>query len=183
MRRLVPLIVAVLALSACTAAAEPDEPDIPSPFATCSPLESPGVASTEIPDISLPCFTGGEGVKLRDLRGPAVINLWASWCGPCREELPVIQGLADRADGRFTVLGVDVGDDRAAAADFATTRGVNFPTLYDREKRLLDELGLATLPATVFIDADGGMYVHRAAMDVDQLIEQVRKHTGVTVTR
>ncbi|MBO3743550.1 TlpA family protein disulfide reductase [Actinoplanes flavus] len=183
MRPLVPLIVAALALSACTTTAEPDEPDIASPFATCSSLGGGGSPSADIPDIALPCFTGGAEMKLRDLRGPAVINLWASWCGPCREELPVIQGLADRADGRFTVVGVDIGDDRAAAADFAASRGVDFPTLYDREKRLLDELGLAALPATVFIDADGGMYVHRAAMDVDQLIEQMKKHTGVTVSR
>ncbi|MEV0899807.1 TlpA disulfide reductase family protein [Actinoplanes sp. NPDC049802] len=183
MRRLLPLIAAVLALSACATAAEPDEPEIPSPFAVCDAIGSTGAGSTEIPDISLPCFTGDAPVRLRDVRGPAVINLWASWCLPCREELPVIQGLADRAQGRFTVVGVDVDGDRDAAARFAATRDVSFPTLHDPEKTLLDKLGLMTLPATVFIDADGGMYVHRAAMDVDQLIEQMKKHTGVTVTR
>ncbi|GIE79885.1 hypothetical protein Aph02nite_58350 [Actinoplanes philippinensis] len=179
MRRLLLASAAVMVLSGC--AATVGEPEIPSPFAACDGLT--GGTSTEIPDISLPCFTGGADVRLRDLRGPTVINVWGSWCGPCREELPVMQGLADRADGRFTVIGVDTRDDRSRAADFATDRSVTFPTLFDPEQRFIGGLGVTMLPATVFIKADGGMYVHRNAMDVDQLIEQVRKQFGVTVAR
>jgi cytochrome c biogenesis protein CcmG/thiol:disulfide interchange protein DsbE len=178
-RRLLPVLAAATVLAGCTAAVE--EPEIPSPFAACDGLT--GGSMSGIPDISLPCFTGGADVRLRDLRGPTVINIWGSWCGPCREELPVVQGLADRAGGRFTVIGVDTRDDRAKAADFATDRGVTFPTLFDPEQRFIGALGVTMLPATVFINADGGMYVHRNAMDVDQLIEQVQKQFGVTVTR
>jgi cytochrome c biogenesis protein CcmG/thiol:disulfide interchange protein DsbE len=180
-RRLLPALGAVLALSACTA--EVEAPEAPSPFAVCDSLSGSPAAGGGLPDVSLPCFTGGAEVRLRDLRGPAVINIWASFCAPCRDELPVMQGLADRADGRYTVIGVDSGDRRAAAADFATDRGVTFPTLFDEGKKFADSLGVFTLPATVFIDADGGMNVHRTAMDVDQLIEQMKKYTGVTVTR
>ncbi|HWS33429.1 MAG TPA: TlpA disulfide reductase family protein, partial [Actinoplanes sp.] len=122
-------------------------------------------------------------IRLRDLPTPAVINLWGSWCGPCREELPVMQGLADRADGRFTVIGVNTWDTRNRGAEFATDKSVSFPTLFDPEKKLASQLGASMLPATLFINADGEMTVHRAPMDVDQLIEQVRKHFGVTVTR
>jgi cytochrome c biogenesis protein CcmG/thiol:disulfide interchange protein DsbE len=172
-------LIAGLALAGCTASVE--EPEVPSPFAACDGLT--GGSVSEIPDISLPCFTGGAEIRLRDLRGPAVINVWGSWCGPCRDELPVVQGLADRADGRFTVIGVDTRDDRSKAADFATDRSVTFPTLFDPEQRFIGALGVAMLPATVFINADGGMYVHRNAMDVDQLIEQVKKQFGVTVAR
>ncbi|MDI6104983.1 TlpA disulfide reductase family protein [Actinoplanes sp. NEAU-A12] len=183
MTRLLAVLAAALVLSGCAAAATPEEPERPSPFAACQGLTGSAPTAVSLPDVALPCFTGGGEVRLRDLRGPAVINIWASWCGPCREELPVIQGLADRAEGRFTVIGVDTNDSRSAAADFAADRAVSFPTLFDREKRFADELGVLTLPATVFIDADGGKYVHRNAMDVDQLIEQMKKHTGVTVTR
>ncbi|GAA4933433.1 TlpA family protein disulfide reductase [Actinoplanes utahensis] len=183
MKRLLAAIAAVLLLSGCTAAVDPDEPEIPSPFALCDGLTTATPAASEIPDISLRCFTGGADVRLRDLRGPAVINLWASWCGPCRDELPVIQGLADRAQGRFTVIGVNTGDSRNKAASFAADHAVTFPTLFDQDKRLLGALRTTMLPATVFIDADGRMDVHRAAMDVDQVIEQVKKHFGVTVTR
>jgi cytochrome c biogenesis protein CcmG/thiol:disulfide interchange protein DsbE len=182
-RRVLPALGTLLALSACTATVDPVSPDTPSPFAACAGLTGSAPVAVKIPDVSLPCFTGGSEVRLRDLRGPAVINIWASWCAPCREELPVMQGLADRAGGRFAVIGVDSGDRRSAAADFAADRGVTFPTLFDEEKKFADALGVATLPATVFIDADGGMNVHRTAMDVDQLIEQMKKYTGVTVTR
>ena len=182
-RSITAFLAAVLVLSGCTAAAEPAEPDEPSPFMGCQGLTGSAPVAVSLPDVTLPCFTGGGEVRLRDLRGPAVINIWASWCGPCRDELPVIQGLADRAEGRFTVVGVDTGDSRSAAASFAADRDVSFPTLFDQKKRFADELGVTMLPATVFIDADGEKYVHRAAMDVDQLIERMRKHTGVTVTR
>jgi cytochrome c biogenesis protein CcmG/thiol:disulfide interchange protein DsbE len=180
-RWLLPAFGAVLVLSACTA--EVDAPEVPSPFAACDSLGGAPAVGEVLPDLSLPCFTGGSEVRLRDLRRPVVINIWASWCPPCREELPVMQGLADRAEGRFTVIGVDSGDRRSAAADFANDRSVTFPTLFDEGKKFADALGVTTLPATVFIDADGGMNVHRTAMDVDQLIEQMKKYTGVTVTR
>jgi len=183
MRRLLAVFAAALLLSACTATVDPDEPEIPSPFAACDGLTGPPAAEPEISDISLACFTGGSEIRLQELRRPAVINLWASWCGPCRDELPMMQGLADRAQGRFTVIGVNTGDSRFKAASFATDSGVTFPTLVDQEKRLLGSLGTTLLPATVFLDADGRMAVHRAPMDVDQLIEQMKKHTGVTVTR
>jgi thiol-disulfide isomerase/thioredoxin len=134
-----------------------------------------------LPDLELPCFTGGQPVRLTELRGPAVVNLWASWCGPCRDELPVMQRLADRAGGRLHVLGVDVGDGRDAAASFGAGRQVTMPTLYDRERRLLSALGRVNLPVTIFVDSAGRDYVHPMPVDAVQLSELVRRHTGVTV--
>jgi thiol-disulfide isomerase/thioredoxin len=134
-----------------------------------------------LPDLELPCFTGGQPVRLTELRGPAVVNLWASWCGPCRDELPVMQRLADRAGGRLHVLGVDVGDGRDAAASFGAGRQVTMPTLYDRDRRLLSALGRVNLPVTIFVDSAGRDYVHPMPVDAVQLSELVRRHTGVTV--
>ena len=184
-----------LMLAGCTARATPSPstatPEQASPFAACTALSaappsaapSAGTGGAELPDLKLPCFTGGEPVRLTELRGPAVVNLWASWCGPCRDELPLMQRLADRAGGRLHVLGVDVGDGRDAAASFGAGQQVTMPTLYDRDRRLLTALGRVTLPVTVFIDAAGREYVHaeplRAATELSEL---VRTHTGVTVT-
>lgn len=186
----------MLLLGACTPGDSEDQPaampTTPSPFADCSALAAPppsgvppstaGGAGITLPELSLPCFTGGQPVALTGLRGPAVINLWASWCGPCRDELPVVQGLADRARGRLHVLGVDVGDSREAAASFATARKVTMPTLYDRERKLLAALGKVNLPVTVFVDAAGRPFAHPLPMDARALAELTRKHTGVTVT-
>jgi cytochrome c biogenesis protein CcmG/thiol:disulfide interchange protein DsbE len=131
----------------------------------------------------LPCFTGGSAVQLTALRGPAVINLWASWCGPCREELPLMQELADATAGSLRVIGVDSRDTRDAAASFAADHGVSFPTLFDRDEKLLIALGKAALPITVFVDADGRRHVYSGKpLDKPTLGGLVRTHTGVTVT-
>jgi len=186
----------VLALAACTSTpgttATPSS-STPSPFQDCAALGAPppsaaptssAAPSSEaaLPDLSLPCFTGGAAVALRALPGPAVINLWASWCGPCRDELPLMQEFADRAGGRVHVLGVDVGDSREAAASFGAGRSVTMPTLYDRERKLLTALGKVNLPVTVFVDSAGRAVVHPLPVDARELSELTRKHTGVTVT-
>jgi thiol-disulfide isomerase/thioredoxin len=159
-------------------------PSTPSPFADCAtPASAPATAApADLPDLRLPCFTGGRPVALRDLRGPAVINIWGSWCGPCRRELPVMQGLADRAGDRLTVLGVDTGDGREAGASFATAAGVTMPTLFDQERKLINALAGTTLPITIFLDRSGRSYVHRLPLDAAGLAELVRTHAGVTVT-
>ena len=138
--------------------------------------------SIALPDLRLPCFAGGQPVSLRDLRGPAVITLWASWCTPCRTELPVMQRLADQADGRLMVLGVNTGDSREGGASFAADRGVSMPTLVDADRKLIDALGRAALPVTVFLDAGGRAVVHPLPLDAWSLADQVRTHTGVAVT-
>ncbi|MGK5679637.1 TlpA family protein disulfide reductase [Actinoplanes sp. URMC 104] len=175
----------MLLLAAVTAACSDDEPAVASPFAGCEALTASSSAppATGLPDVSLPCFSGdGGAIALRSLRGPAVINLWASWCQPCRAELPVMQSLADKAAGRLTVLGVDTGDQRDKGASFAGDKGVRMPTLFDEKSLLLNGLGRVNLPVTVFLDAAGRSYVHPLPLDAAGLAEQVRKHTGVTVT-
>ncbi len=151
---------------------------------TTVPGTAGGDASTgaALPDVTLPCFTGGRPVRLADLRGPAVLNLWGTWCGPCREELPAVQRLADRTAGRLRVAGVNTWDDRPAAASFAADKGVRMPTLYDRDKRLMAALGKVNLPVTVFVDAAGEPFVYNGTpLDDDTLAELVGRHTGVTV--
>ncbi|BAL93035.1 hypothetical protein AMIS_78150 [Actinoplanes missouriensis 431] len=187
-RAVAPLVMALAVVAGCSAAAESssEEPASPSPFAACDTLTataSPAASPTDLPDLSLPCFTGGEQVSLRDVRLPAVINIWGSWCPPCREELPVIQGLADRADGRLTVFTVDSMDRREGAASFAADNGISMPTLFDPKQSLAIAVKQPALPATIFVDAAGKVYVHRVPLTVDELIKQVKEHTGVTVTR
>ena len=183
----------ILLLAGCTAEAQPApavEQQAP-PFADCAtltaaPPSAPPAAAPDgqggLPDLELSCFAGGEAVRLADVRGPAVINMWASWCEPCRAELPVMQELADRAEGRLHVLGVDTGDDREAAASFAASKNVTMPTLFDQTRELQGALGGFALPMTIFIDSAGRDYVHRLPLDAAGLAQLVGEHTGVTVT-
>jgi thiol-disulfide isomerase/thioredoxin len=194
----------ILLLAACTAkAGTAGDGDVASPFAACDVLTSAPSPSTtsaapvsavaasgaaggaaDLPDLALPCFSGGRMIRLTELRGPAVLNLWASWCGPCRAELPAMQRLAAVTTGRLHVIGVDSGDGREAAASFATDFGVTMPTLYDRDKRLIGALGRAALPVTVFVDAGGRRHVYNEVPPDDAgLAELVRAYAGVAVSR
>lgn len=179
-RWLVPSLA--LLLAACTSEQAAPEPHIPSPFADCAALVG-GTTPADLPDVTLPCFTGGADIKLTALRGPAVINLWGSWCGPCRAELPVMQELADATAGKLRVLGVNTKDSEDAGASFAADHKISMPTLYDPEQKVLFGLGSTTVPATVFLDANGKRYLYTGtALDKPSLGELVRTHTGVTVT-
>jgi len=191
-RWLVPSMTLVLAASAaCTSGSPGSRSDEPaSPFAACDALtvaptpapDSSAAAAADLPDLQLPCFTGGRQVRLTELRGPAVINLWASWCDPCRAELPAMQRLADATAGRLHVIGVDSYDSRDAAASFATDQRVTLPTLFDRDMRLMSALGRPAVPVTVFLDAAGRRHVYdQVPPDDAQLAALVGAHTGVTV--
>ena len=192
-RWLTPPLALLLAACAATDAPPPSPAeDAASPFTDCAaltavpPAKAPdgaAAAAVDLPDVALPCFTGGRSYPISEVRGPAVINLWASSCAPCREELPLLQELADRTAGRLHVVGVDTFDDRAAGASFASDKGVTFPTFFDPDKKLLTALGKVNLPVTVFVGIDGSRYVYTGkALDKPTLGGLVREHTGVTVT-
>lgn len=141
----------------------------------------PGVS---MPSLPLPCLHGGERVNLAAGQGvPTVVTIWASWCAPCREELPEFQRYADRAGSRVRVYGVVSADTRAAATALARELGVRFPTLYDEAGLLMRELGRTALPVTLFLGPKGDLAhlyndVPLNAAALDRLTDT---HLGVAV--
>ena len=124
----------------------------------------PALAPSAIaPDFTLRTM-GGPNLRLQEQRGQVVmINFWATWCGPCRQEMPHLNRLYDkyRASG-FVLLGVNVDDDARNATEVAAKLGVKFPVLLDTDKKVSRLYDLATMPSTVLIDRDGRIrYVHR----------------------
>ena len=110
------------------------------------------------PDFTLDTIDGGQ-ITLSDLRGQVVIvNLWASWCPPCRAEMPAIDSVyqANKANG-LEVLAVNVTnqDSAAAASAFAQEFGLTFPILLDRDGAVSRRYLLQALPTTYFIDRKG----------------------------
>ena len=184
----------LLVTSGCTstAAPAPGTPEQPSPFADCAALTAPPdpsstapaaavPADADLPDVTVPCFTGAQPFRLADLRGPAVVNLWGTWCGPCRKELPAVQRLADRTVGRLHVAGVVTRDSRDAAGSFGTDLRIAIPNLYDREEKVRIAAGVFNLPATIFVDASGRQFTYRGLpLDDAALNALVAEHTGVT---
>ncbi|GAA1753798.1 TlpA disulfide reductase family protein [Luedemannella helvata] len=166
--------LSALVLAACSGTGD-ERAQESSPFAACPPAAPTSTApagGTPVPDIALDCFAGGPRVSLRTLGRPAVVNFFASWCAPCRAELPAVQRLADT--GQVLVLGVVTRDTRSAAADLATETGVRFPAVFDPDQALLARLGRTALPVTLFVDATGRIaHVHTDAALSDATLTQL----------
>lgn len=99
----------------------------------------------------------GDYRTLSELRGkPLIINVWASWCGPCRAEMASLERLARRFNGRqFNIIGVSTDDHVNAAAAFLRQARVTFDNYHDRKLLLEAMLGANTIPLTVLVDAQG----------------------------
>ncbi|HEX6872030.1 MAG TPA: TlpA disulfide reductase family protein [Micromonosporaceae bacterium] len=169
--------VASAAPAGSPAGAGPPQPAAGPPLAAASTGEP-------LPDLTLPCFTGGEPVALARLGRPAILNLWASWCQPCRKELPEFQRLAGASAGRLVVLGVVTGDTRSSAASAAQDLDVSFPSVFDARESLRLGLARTALPVTAFVGADGRVrHVDiTGALTFARLTELTRQYLGVEVS-
>ena len=107
-------------------------------------------------DVPMAGFAG-EISTFSEFRGkPLVINVWASWCGPCRAEMGSLERLSQRYGGKqFNVIGISTDDDAVAAAAFLKKSGISFVNFLDRAVVLENMLGANTIPLTVLVDANG----------------------------
>lgn len=131
------------------------------------------------PDFTLKSNTG-KNIRLAELRGNVVmLNFWASWCAPCRKEMPLLDGLSDRYGAAgFTLLGVNVEKDGTAGDKIIKELGVKFPILYDSESKVSQAYNVDAMPTTVMIDKSGEIrYVNRGyrAGDEDKYRKQIRE--------
>jgi len=135
------LIASLLAAVAGRAAAQP-------PLKPWAGIVTPPLELTDVE---------GKTHRLADYRGKAVlINFWATWCAPCREEMPSIERLRAALVGRpFAVLGVNVGEGAEAVRRFQSELPLHFPLLLDRDTRVSRGWGARVLPATFLVGADG----------------------------
>ena len=110
----------------------------------------------------------GKRHRLADYRGKAVlVNFWATWCAPCREEMPSMEALrASMRDKPFVVLAVNVGEGPRAARSFGEKMGLGFPLLLDADTKTTRAWGARVLPATFVLGRDGTIrYGHFGAID------------------
>ena len=116
------------------------------------------------PELELPRLSGNGVRSLEDYRGQVVVlNFWASWCEPCREESPLLQRWHERisADGAGTVLGIDILDASQDARDFAREYRLTYPMLRDGDGSSLDDWGVVAYPETFVIDRRGRIAASR----------------------
>lgn len=98
-------------------------------------------------------------ISLGDFKGkPVVLNFWATWCGPCREEMPLFENFWNKYKDKGVVfLGVDVMDDKDNAIEFIKSTGISYPNLYDPSGKVSSKYRVIALPATFFIDREGNI--------------------------
>lgn len=129
------------------------------------------VPGSPAPALVLPARDGGK-VNLADLKGEVVmINFWATWCGPCRQEMPLLAQLQAKYEPLgFTLLGVNVEPDSVAAVDWLKgVPTVRFPILFDTDSAVAGRFGVEGMPSTVFVDRKGQVrYVHRGYKPGDE---------------
>ena len=137
-------------------------------------LAAPAFASVnlseEAPDFTLRTLDG-PNLRLEEYRGQVVlINFWASWCGPCRQEMPVLDKLHQRyEDTGFAVLGINVEGEDAPAQKIVDKTNVTFPVLIDEGQSVSEMYELEAMPSTVVVDRDGVVrYVHRGYKPGDE---------------
>ncbi len=107
----------------------------------------------------------GKNVRLSELRGQVVmINFWASWCGPCRQEMPHLEAIhKEYVDYGFTLLGVNVDEKQESAEKLLAQIPVSFPILFDPSSSVSKQYNVDAMPTTILIDRDGNLrHLHRA---------------------
>lgn len=117
--------------------------------------------------------------RLAGLRGyPAVVNVWASWCGPCRQEFPVLQKLSARYGKTVAFLGVNSEDSNDAAATFLREQPVPYPSYSDPDKDIFESIGGVGFPDTAFYDDSGKLIFLKQGQyrDDSELEADVRRY-------
>ena len=172
MKRLA-MAVAVLLLAGCSSPSE----KIAGEVVSCESILSSATENS----IMLDCLDGTDGASINGIKGPAIINVWGSWCGPCKEEMPVLRSFYEKAQGKLALIGVDV--EEASIEDgrkFVKNNGITWPNLYDADGKSRAYFGMG-VPVTWFIAADGNVaYKHIGVIKSEkELISMTSKYLDV----
>lgn len=131
-----------------------------------------------LPKVTLESFDSGAALDLSTVRGPAVVNVWASWCGPCRRELPLYQAFSTKYAGKVKVIGLDFQDPQSGKAHELIRRsGVTYPLYKDPD----GDVRAPGLPQLILLDARGRIVLKQSVeiTSVGQLENLVSKHLGI----
>jgi thiol-disulfide isomerase/thioredoxin len=128
---------------------------------------------------TLECLDGNFKVLLESIKGPALINVWGSWCIPCREEMPYLRELA--ATGKVQIIGIDVEEaNMESARKFVVEQGMTWPNLYDKDGSTKSSFGMG-VPITWYLNSKSEVaYKHIGVLkSKDQLFSDVEKYLGI----
>ncbi len=184
MKKLLLISLLVLLFTACEKASDTNAGtnETPATSQTETVAETVAVESeTDVPENLAPDFTvldrAGNRVSLSSLRGkPVVLNFWASWCDPCKREMPDFDAAYKKygEDVQFMVVNLTDGqsETREVAARFIDAMGYTFPIYFDTEFQAANAYRVQSIPATYFIAADGSLVTHATGQIGSELLEK-----------
>lgn len=174
--RALPIILAsLLILTACVK----ETPVGGGKVIGCANIET---ISTSQEPLMVGCLDGGPAVDIKAVKGPALINVWGSWCEPCKEEIPILRDFYREFQSEITLIGVDVEEpDMRTGRDFIEAQGITWPNLFDSEGVTRSYFGMG-VPVTWFIDAQGKVVKKHIGVITsgDQLRSLSKKYLGIS---
>lgn len=139
----------------------------------------PAAVGSTAPDFTLPNLEG-EPVALSSLRGkPVVINFWATWCAPCKEEMPLLESTSQQLGDQVVFLGVDYAEGKDVVQSFVSELGLTFPILLDSDGAVADRYYVRNYPTTLFVDAEGVVRAQRVGLLDEDLLEKYLETIGI----
>ncbi|MFO0734370.1 MAG: TlpA disulfide reductase family protein [Labilithrix sp.] len=114
-------------------------------------------------------------LKLENLRGhPVILDFWATWCGPCQMEAPVVNTIAQRYKDRgLAVIGVNTSDEDGLAAQFIRQKHLGFPVVYDEGNRIAKKYGVTNLPTLIVVSKTGKVVAIRTGVTSDSALDDI----------
>ena len=168
------VVVLLLLLTACS----PSSSYVKGEVVSCEAITQD---ATFVGGVELECLDGTTGAQLGALKGPMILNVWGSWCGPCKEEIPIFRSFYEKAKDKVSLVGIDVEESSIEAGrKFVASSGITWPNLYDPDGRSREYFGMG-VPVTWFIAADGTVVGKKigAVKDENELITLTNKYLGV----
>lgn len=133
--------------------------------------------------LALPCLDGKSTLHFSALRGPLIVNVWGSWCAPCKDEVPIIRSFYEKAKSQLQILGVDVEEAKKSdGIAFVVENGMTWPNAIDPDGRSRGYFGMG-VPVTWFIDTNGAV-VHKkigVIKSEQELRDLTRQYLNITV--
>ena len=144
----------------------------------CSSIQS---VATGKKAVNLDCLDESAVINLSSVKGPVLVNVWGSWCGPCKDEMPIFVDFYSKHSELVGLIGISVEEaDIQDARDFVQAYGMSWPNLYDADGATRTTLGMG-VPITLFIDEKGEIVYRKIGVvtTIEELESETRKYLGV----
>lgn len=149
-------------------------------LASCASI--PNTGRMQKADLSIQCLDGSYGLTVANIGGPSIINVWGSWCEPCKQEIPILVEFYKELNPSIHLIGIDVEEKSIEdGREFARTHGMSWPNLYDDDGKTRYDFGMG-VPVTLFISSDGEIAYKKIGVitSVDELRGLSEKYLGLS---